>query len=258
MTIALAAVGAALATLVARARRPVARAPRRRGSDERLTEARARARGRAWTAMVARADGRARAVAGRGPAQRACSASSPARSTSTRCSRACSRRRGAIDGRRRRARHARAAAGGEPIVATLGLSAEEAERQVGARARRTDARRARSRCRLRVPEPTTSSGDGERDPRRRGGAAAGRDGAARLLTIFTPLAERTLRRGRGPRARGARPARRAGDRERAALPRGAPARRPRRADRACTTAATSTRRSRARSPARTATTAASR
>jgi hypothetical protein len=90
--------------------------------------------------------------------------------------------------------------GGQPIVATLGLSAEEAERQ---------------------------SVNGPPDGRE-----------ARAISIsyeYGPQdapARAPLRRGRDPRARGARDARRSRDRECEALPRSASARRPRRAHRA--------------------------
>ena len=69
------------------------------------------------------------------------------------------------------------------------------------------------------------------DPLRCRRPAARRDGPARAAHGLHARARHEVRRGAGLGARGARTARRAGDRECAALPRGAPTRRPRRADR---------------------------
>ena len=118
--------------------------------------------------------------------------------------------------------------GGQPIVASLGLSAEEAERQsVSGQPQGSDARAismsydygAEQRRRRR-----------RHDPSRGRGAAPGRDGVARTGDDLHPRVATEIHRGADRRARGARHAGRAGDRERPPLPGSAPARGPRRAD----------------------------
>ena len=145
---------------------------------------------------------------------------------------------------------------GPPVAATLGLSAEEAERQTAAQPR--DVSDVRSvAIGYRYTDEQLASGR-RPDPRRRRRPARGRRAHARAADGLRPRRRNAVPGGGGARARGDRAPRGARARQREPVPRGAPARRPRRARRACTTAATSTRRSAARSRARSATTGGSR
>ena len=157
-------------------------------------------------------------------------------------------------GRRRRARLLPDATDGKPLVATLGPVRRGGGAARDHRPAGRPTRRARSRCPTRYPElererRATRAASTPASPcrfraRRRRSATSPSSRAAQAHDY----ADDDVRELEDARA-----ARRPGDRERAALPRGAPARRPRRADRASTTGATSTRRSPASAPARTAT-----
>ena len=229
MTIALAAVGAALATLRGHAARPVARPPLAASPTTELTEVVRELEAR-MDDMVRELTEHARALAARRPAhphaRRARRLDRPRRGAA----RACSRRPARSTASTRRSSRSLAQPGGQPIVATLGLSAEEAERQ--AVLGPPDGREARA---ISMSYDYGAEQDARRrrgDPRRRRGPAArARRRRSGSLTIFTRALDTEVQRGAGRRARGARDAGRAGDRERAPLPRGAPARRPRRADR---------------------------
>src|SRR6266540_2182820 len=110
--------------------------------------------------------------------------------------------------------------GGEPIVATLGLTAEEAERSPGPHDHDLVRIRGRRAERRRRGDPIRSC----RSP-------AGRDRPARIADDLHALFRALVRRGGGPGTGGAGAARRPRDRECAPLPGSSPARRPRRAHR---------------------------
>ncbi len=180
-----------------------------------------------WQAMVrdlSEALERAQAENRRTPR---CSASSAARSTSTRCSRARSTRR-----QRSRASTppsiSIAVEGGEPLVAAVGLGgvppAGDDLRPAG---------RDRSRASIAVEYDYGPSDEAvEGGPIRAALAVPLVSEGEQLgyLDRVLPQRQGGVRRVERRRARGARAPRRPGDRQRAPLPRGAPARRPRRAD----------------------------
>ena len=133
MTIALAAVGAALATLRRHAARPLARAAGARIREERADGGCPRARG-ADGRDGPRADRHDRADAASRASARACSGSSPGRSTWTRCLTRVLEAAGAVEGVDAALMTVAAPPGGEPIVLSLGLSEDGGRTPGGARA----------------------------------------------------------------------------------------------------------------------------
>ena len=200
----------------------------RRSTDERVAAAVGDLNGRMET-MVRELQGALERASEEGRRNRLLGELS-ARSTSTTCWRACSRRRWRRLGATRRMLLDRGVGRrAPPVAATLGLSSRRGRARDG----RRPARRARGpldRHHLPVHRGRARAGSGG-DPRRRRGARLvdGRQPARDAVGLHPHAGARVPGAG-SARAGGARESRRACARERSPLPRGAPARRPRRAD----------------------------